>query len=294
MSLAIIKLTVFHQVTVISRCDLGRWCRGRWCLGRWCRGRWCLGRWCLGRCLGSRGLSRRCFGCGGICRRGLDCEFLFGSVEEYFKSRTVVALTMEVLDIETLMEINVCRGLVALREGEPRPIALPLRVAITRESDTLIISIAILPRISVGHSVLVGAEDIEILVELVAVLNGPQVQEELVSVKTVPLSLTLVYRSADFVRLVSDVGRVPSHLVEVLPVRVNMDVCLVASIAAHFHVDHHLKTRLRCPGNSRGLCCRGLCCGGFRRSGSCGRRCGGSCCRCGGSGCRRGGSDLSS
>jgi hypothetical protein len=97
--------------------------------------------------------------------------------------------------IEPRDEVDIGRR--RLRKGEPPPICLAIHTTIPGKSNTSIISVTIFPWVSVGLGILKGAEDIEVLMESVALPDGPGVNEQIIRIERSPSGPALVNRSAD-------------------------------------------------------------------------------------------------
>lgn len=127
---------------------------------------------------------------------------------------------------------HVVRGNCGKRE--PSPIYLSSSTAIPRKSNTFVASITILPWVLISLGVLVGAEDIKILVELIAILDVPSVEEEVVSIHIAPGRSALVDSRAHLVSVVADVLRLPRNPVESFLVGVLHEV---HSVMLNLHFD---------------------------------------------------------
>jgi len=86
-----------------------------------------------------------------------------------------------------------------------------------------------LPRIFVCFGVLIGAEDVEILMELVAFLEVPMVEKEIVSINRPPSCASLVNGGSHLVGVVADILGLGSDVVEGLLIGVlhNLDIFIM-------------------------------------------------------------------
>jgi hypothetical protein len=105
----------------------------------------------------------------GLCKASVDFEFGMG----------VGSVSVHVVHVEAFDKVNFIRNSI-LREGEPSPVELPLRIAISWESNSLVITVAPLPFVFVGLSLFEGTVDIKILVKFVLTLDRPHVDKKII------------------------------------------------------------------------------------------------------------------